>query len=60
MRSNLFDVIHPLRRCRPLENLQTDTEYAGLIRSSRHQIGLADLDGLRTIAEGRSAAPCAD
>jgi len=32
-------------------------QQAGLIRSSRHQLGLADLDGLRAIAEGRPAAP---
>ena len=35
-------------------------QQTGLIRSSRHQLGLADLDGLRAIAEGRPAAPCAN
>jgi hypothetical protein len=35
-------------------------QQTGLIRSSRHQLGLADLDTLRTIAEGRPAPPCAD
>lgn len=35
-------------------------QQAGLVRSSRHQLGLADLDGLRAIAEGRPASPGAD
>ena len=35
-------------------------QQTGLIRSSRHQIALTDIDGLRTLAEGRPAVPCAD
>ena len=35
-------------------------QQTGLIRSSRHQIGLTDLDALRTIAEGRPAPLGAD
>jgi CRP/FNR family transcriptional regulator len=35
-------------------------QQTGLIRSSRHQIALTDIDALRTLAEGRPAAPCAD
>jgi CRP/FNR family transcriptional regulator len=35
-------------------------QQTGLIRSSRHQIALTDIDALRTLAEGRPAVPCAD